>query len=179
MLYSSEVYVYTEGHRESATTTASQPWGCFLTVLYLVGMIGKCGDQRKSMMETIKKHLKQHVTTVMILTYLQRKVTAVTADHSKKKVTHKEAGHKPIFSWLSHLLAGAWSVPETQWCYREPLGTSVISSNPGPILQVIFSTQLKPLLPRQTCSLDFKASTKISNELISKYQEPEKFISKT
>lgn len=107
MLYSSEIYVYTEGHRESATTTASQPWGCFLTVLYLVGMIGKCGDQRMSTMETIKKHLKQHVTTVMLLAYLQRKVTAVTADHSKKKVTHKETGHKPIFHgchtcWLEH-----------------------------------------------------------------------------
>lgn len=49
--------MYIEGHRESATTTASHPWGCFLTVLYLVGMIGKCGDQRMSMMETIKKHL--------------------------------------------------------------------------------------------------------------------------
>lgn len=132
MLYSSEVYVYTEGHRESATTTASHPWGCFLTVLYLVGMIGKCGDQRMSMMETIKKHLKQHVTIVMLLTYLQIKVTAVTADHSKKKVTHKEAGHKPIFSWLSHLLAGAWPVPETQWCYREPLGTSVSPATLAP-----------------------------------------------
>lgn len=126
-------------------------------------------------METIKKHLKEHVTIVMLLTYLQRKVTA---DHFKKKATHKEAGHKPIFSWLSHMLAGAWPGPETQWCYREPLGTSVISSNPGPVLQVIFSTPLKPLLPSQACSLDFKPGTKISNELISKYQEPEMFTSK-
>lgn len=139
----------------------------------------KCGDQRKSMKETIKKHLKERVNIVMLLIYLHRKVTVVTADHFRKKVTHKEADHKPIFSWLSHMLAGTWAVPETQWCYREPLGTSVISSNPRPILQVIFSTPLKPLLPSQACSLDFKPSTKISNELISKYQEPAMFTSKT
>lgn len=74
------------------------------------------------------------------------------------------------------------------WNMASPRDTMVLQgapgyicdlSNPGPFLQVIFSTQLKPLFPSQACSLDFKLSTKISNEFILKYQEPEMFTSKT